>query len=455
MISTIPRFDRSLVRRYDRPGPRYTSYPTALQFTDEADPAELLADCRNTPGPLSVYVHLPFCESLCWFCACTTVITMDQGKADAYLDRLEREIDLTIPFLPADRSLAQLHLGGGSPSFLSVPQIARLGRIVNGRFAPSAHPEFSAELDPRTLSEEKVEVLRSIGFTRASFGVQDVNPEVQAAIHRVQPDAMNRKVLGWIRSAGFESINIDLVYGLPKQTPETFAKTLDAAVDYDPDRIALFSYAHVPWVAPAQKIVERSVLPAAETKLDLLEMAVERLTNAGYVFIGMDHFAKADDPLAIAAADGALHRNFQGYTTLGDLNLTAFGMSSISQSARAYRQNHKDLRDYSKAVEDGHLPIARGYRLTPRDELRRDVIMELMCRFRLDLDKAAAEHGVDAREEFADARERLAPMEEDGLVEWHGNALAVTPPGRFIIRNIAMAFDTYARPAENRHARTI
>ena len=455
MISITPRFDRSLVKKYDRPGPRYTSYPTALQFTDEADPADLLADCRGTPGPLSAYVHLPFCESLCWFCACTTVITLDQGKADAYLDCLEREIDLMDPYLPADRSLAQLHLGGGSPSFLSAPQIARLGQILGGRFASAPDPEFSAELDPRTLNEEKVDVLRSIGFTRASFGVQDVNPEVQLAIHRVQPDAMNRKVLGWVRSAGFESINIDLVYGLPKQNPETFSKTLDAAVDYDPDRIALFSYAHVPWVAPAQKIVERSVLPAAETKLDLLEMAVERLTGAGYVFIGMDHFAKADDPLAVAAANGTLHRNFQGYSTLGGLNLTAFGMSSISQSARAYRQNHKDLRDYSAAVDNGRLPIARGYRLSPRDELRRAVIMELMCRFRLDLDKAAAEHGVDPREEFADARERLAPMEEDGLVEWHGNTLAVNPAGRFIIRNIAMAFDSYARPAENRHARTI
>ncbi|MCC5806864.1 MAG: oxygen-independent coproporphyrinogen III oxidase [Opitutales bacterium] len=455
MISTVPRFDRSLVKKYDRSGPRYTSYPTALQFSPAADPAELLDDCRNTPGPLSVYVHLPFCESLCWFCACTTVITLDQGKADAYLDRLEREIDLMDPHLPSDRSLAQLHLGGGSPSFLSAPQIARLGRILGASFTPAPEPEFSAELDPRTLNEEKVDVLRSIGFTRASFGVQDVNPEVQLAIHRVQPDAMNRKVLAWVRGAGFESVNIDLVYGLPKQTTATFANTLDAALDYAPDRIALFSYAHVPWVAPAQKIVERSVLPSAEEKLDLLEMAVERLTGAGYVFIGMDHFAKADDPLAIAAANGTLHRNFQGYSTRGDLNLSAFGMSSISQSARAYRQNQKDLRDYSDAVDNGRLPVARGYRLTPRDELRRTVIMELMCRFRLDLDKAGADHGVDVREEFAAARKNLTPMEEDGLVEWDGNTLAVTPPGRFIIRNIAMAFDTYARPAENRHARTI
>lgn len=455
MISTPPRFDRSLVKKYDRPGPRYTSYPTALHFSPEADTAALLEDCRTTPGPLSAYIHLPFCESLCWFCACTTVITLDQGKADTYLDHLSREIDLMDPYLPEDRSLAQLHLGGGSPSFLTAPQIRRLGRVLADRFAPADDPEFSAEMDPRTLTEEKVEALRAMGITRASFGVQDVNHEVQTAIHRVQPDAMNRTVLAWVRGAGFRAVNIDLVYGLPRQTLATFANTLDAAIDYAPDRIALFSYAHVPWVAPAQKIVERANLPSPEEKLDLLELAVERLTGAGYVFIGMDHFAKENDPLATAAAEGRLHRNFQGYTTRGDLNLSAFGMSSISQSAGAYRQNHKDLRLYAEAIEASRIPLERGYSLTRDDRIRRAVIMELMCRFSLDLDRITETWSLNASEAFAESRERLVPMEADGLVEWEGNRMRVTPAGRFVIRNIAMVFDTHARPAENRHARTI
>ncbi len=450
-----PRFDRSLIEKYDRPGPRYTSYPTALQFSPEVPHAKLLEDCRETAGPLSVYLHLPFCESLCWFCACTTVITLNHGRADAYLDTLEAEMELMKPYLPEDRSLAQLHLGGGSPSFLKAHQLERLGSILRCHFSVAEDPEFSAELDPRTLTEEKVAILRESGFTRASFGIQDVNPEVQVAIHRIQPDSLNRETIGWVRDAGFTSVNIDLIYGLPKQTPASFDATLEAILAYDPDRIALFSYAHVPWVAPAQKILARSTLPSAEAKLDLLELAVARLTQAGYIFIGMDHFAKATDPLALAAQNGSLHRNFQGYSTRGGLNLCAFGMSSISQSGRAYRQNNKDLVAYTKDVSNGRIPLERGYCLSPNDEMRRALIMELMCKFSVDPDAKARKWGMDPDVEFSSTRQQLEVMEADGLIEWSGSRLNVTPSGRFVIRNIAMAFDPHVRIAENRHARTI
>ena len=276
-------FNPDLIQKYNRAGPRYTSYPTALQFHDKVDTADLLRDLKATPGPLSLYLHLPFCESLCWFCACTTVITRNPDRVNGYLDALEKEIQLLAPHLPA-REVAQLHYGGGSPSFLEPEHIRRLNTLLAVHFTDAPNPEKSVELDPRTLTEEKVRAFAEGGFTRASFGVQDVNPAVQQAVHRVQADELNRTAIGWIRTAGFDSLNLDLIYGLPKQTRESFAKTVDTVIEYNPDRIALFSYAHVPWVAPAQKILERSTLPPPEEKLAMFQVALDRLTAAGYVF---------------------------------------------------------------------------------------------------------------------------------------------------------------------------
>lgn len=446
-------FNPDLIQKYNRVGPRYTSYPTALQFHDKVDTADLLRDLKATPGPLSLYLHLPFCESLCWFCACTTVITRNPDRVNGYLDALEKEIQLLAPHLPA-REVAQLHYGGGSPSFLEPEHIRRLNTLLAVHFTDAPNPEKSVELDPRTLTEEKVRAFAEGGFTRASFGVQDVNPAVQQAVHRVQPDELNRTAISWIRTAGFDSLNLDLIYGLPKQTRESFAKTVDTVIEYNPDRIALFSYAHVPWVAPAQKILERSTLPPPEEKLAMFQVALDRLTAAGYVFIGMDHFAKETDELAKAAKAGGLHRNFQGYTTRDGLSLCGLGMSSISQSSRAYRQNFKTLDAYYGALEKNRPPLERGYMLSGTDLLRREIIMGLMCRFCIDIEEVAKAHDTSP-DEFAPALAELETFAQDGLVEIEGWRIHVTPTGRFLIRNIAMVFDAYLRPAENRHARTI
>jgi oxygen-independent coproporphyrinogen-3 oxidase len=446
-------FNPDLIQKYNRAGPRYTSYPTALQFHNKVDTADLLRDLKATPGPLSLYLHLPFCESLCWFCACTTVITRNPDRVNGYLDALEKEIQLLAPHLPA-REVAQLHYGGGSPSFLEPEHIRRLNTLLAVHFTDAPNPEKSVELDPRTLTEEKVRAFAEGGFTRASFGVQDVNPAVQQAVHRVQPDELNRTAISWIRTAGFDSLNLDLIYGLPKQTRESFAKTVDTVIEYNPDRIALFSYAHVPWVAPAQKILERSTLPPPEEKLAMFQVALDRLTAAGYVFIGMDHFAKKTDELAKAAKAGGLHRNFQGYTTRDGLSLCGLGMSSISQSSRAYRQNFKTLDAYYGALEKNRLPLERGYMLSGTDLLRREIIMGLMCRFCIDIEEVAKAHDTSP-DEFAPALAELETFAQDGLVEIEGWRIHVTPTGRFLIRNIAMVFDAYLRPAENRHARTI
>jgi oxygen-independent coproporphyrinogen-3 oxidase len=406
-----------LIAKYNRPGPRYTSYPTAVQFSDTSDTRGYFAECASATGPLSIYIHLPFCESLCWFCACTTVITLNNNLADTYLDHLEREMALTAPLIGADRrTVTQVHLGGGSPSFLSPAQLQRLGQLLQRHFHITADAECSVELDPRTLSREKVEVLASIGFRRASFGVQDVDPAVQKAVHRVQPDTLNRAAISWIREAGFDSLNIDLIYGLPKQSTTSFRRTLETVLSYQPDRFAVFSYAHVPWVAPAQKILERNDLPAAEEKFAMLLLTIDQLTAAGYHYLGMDHFAKADDELFRALADGTLHRNFQGYTTRSGAELCGMGMSAISQSATRYRQNHKTLDAWQNALAEGRLPLARGCSLSSEDLLRRHVIMRIMCSGSIRFADFHASHGIDFTTHFADALQQLQEPAADGLV---------------------------------------
>ncbi len=451
----IPVVEAELVAKYNRPGPRYTSYPTALQFRDDLPPGELLAEATRDQGPLSLYFHLPFCNSLCWFCGCNKVITADRGRADLYLDALERELDLFPAAEGGEREVVQLHFGGGTPNFLTVPQIERLGRLIRSRFRLADGAECGVELDPRFLDLEQVRAFRGIGMQRASFGVQDVNPAVQKAVHRLQPEELNEQAFAWLRSEGFESINVDLIYGLPGQTVESYAETLDRVLAYEPDRLAVFSYAHVPWVSPAQKILERHVLPDAATKIGLLKLVIETLTGAGYVFIGMDHFAKPGDELVLAQQQGTLQRNFQGYSTRGGVEIRGFGVSSISQTRRSYRQNTKTLESWHRALAGGNLPVERGLILTPEDELRRHVIMRLMCDFRLDYRAVGEAWGLDFSRHFARALESLAEMEDDGLVLRREDSLEVTPQGRLFIRNAAMAFDAYLQQGEGRHSRTV
>jgi oxygen-independent coproporphyrinogen-3 oxidase len=447
---------RDLISKYNRPGPRYTSYPTALQFSPVEDPVALLKETMHSTEPLSLYYHLPFCESLCWFCACTTVITCNRDKADLYLDAIEKEMDMTLPYLNADnRVVNQLHFGGGSPSFQTPVQLDRLCSDIRKRFNFSPNAEISAELDPRTLTEEKVKVLASHGFNRASFGVQDVDPKVQKAVHRIQPDEMNRQCIKWVRDAGIQSVNVDLIYGLPFQTVESFRQTLETVLTYSPDRLAVFSYAHVPWVAPAQKILERSTLPDPEVKFAMLLETIDMLTSNGYVYIGMDHFAKEGDELSNALRDGGLHRNFQGYTTMAGLEMCGFGMSSISQNGVSYRQNQKDLEDWHQAIDANRLPAHKGYHMTDEDRLRKDVIMSIMCSGDIRYQKFNDKFGINFEEHFAGAIQSLQEPSEDGLVTFKEGGFKVTEEGRLLLRNIAMPFDEYLQAGPGRHAKTI
>lgn len=439
-----------LISRYNRPGPRYTSYPPAVHFSEKVSRERLLAEIGSGQGPLSLYFHLPFCESLCWFCGCNTITTRNHGQADGYLDLLERELALTAEHLGAgadglcERPVVQLHFGGGTPNFLSPEQILRLGGMIarHFRFAPDA--ERGVELDPRRLSAAQVEAFAAIGMNRASFGVQDCEPKVQEAIHRVQSRRHNEQAMQWLRASGFESVNVDLIYGLPHQSPESFTRTLEEVLRLDPDRFAVFSYAHVPWLRPAQKNLEKGgALPGPQQKVELLSLVLRRLSAAGYRAIGMDHFARPQDELCRAQEQGTLQRNFQGYSTRADCEIVAFGVSSISQTPRSYRQNHKDLREYRAALEAGVLPLERGYLLSDEDVLRRTTIMQLMCNLELDYAAMSARLGVDFADHFAGALAALRPFADDALVTLEPDRLRVTPLGRWFIRNIAMCFDAY------------
>jgi oxygen-independent coproporphyrinogen-3 oxidase len=457
-VST-PKIDLDLIRKYNVAGPRYTSYPPATQFQADvtAERIEALVRENNTTArDLSLYFHLPFCYSLCWFCGCTTVITADESASGRYLGYLEKELNLIHPLLNKDRKVVQLHFGGGSPTFLQPDELRRLGAMIRERFQFAPEIEAGVEIDPRRLVPDHVQACAEIGFNRASLGVQDHNPEVQQAIHRIQPFEMTQRSVEWIRRAGFPSLNIDLIYGLPYQTPESFEKTLEEVLTLQPDRFAIFNYAHVPWLKPAQKIVESKVLPSPETKLQILKLTIERLGAAGFVYIGMDHFAKADDELAVAQRQGTLQRNFQGYSTRGGSDIYAFGMSSISQSDHAYWQNRKELPEYYAALDAGQLPWTRGYVLTEDDRIRRRVIMQIMCNLGVDYAAISKELGIDFAKHFERELTSLGDMETDGLLVRTGQSLKITDLGRLLVRNIAMRFDAYLpRESERRFSRTV
>lgn len=457
--SSLNGFDPALVRKYNQPGPRYTSYPTAPHFRDDIPDENLLAEClessRNNPR-ISLYIHLPFCETACWFCGCTRVISRDRNKADIYLDYLEKEIALTLPHLAPDCRVTQIHFGGGTPTFLTPEQIERLGRILRSSFTIDADCERGVEIDPRRLSREHISALAAIGCNRASLGVQDLTPEVQQAINRIQPMEQTAQAIEWLRAENIHSINVDVIYGLPLQTVESFHATMEALIGLAPDRFAVFSYAHVPWIKPAQKIFDhRNNLPDADTKLLILQETVHQLTAAKYQYIGMDHFAREDDELSVARRNGTLQRNFQGYSTRGGVDICALGMSAISQTANTYRQNLKEIDEYYSAIDTQKVPVSKGYFLSHDDHIRRTTIMQLMCNLHVDFDDLSQRLNINFADYFKDAIQALTPLRDDGLVHVTPSSISVTQSGRFLLRNIAMPFDAYLYKAKARHSKTV
>jgi oxygen-independent coproporphyrinogen-3 oxidase len=452
--------DLGLVRKHAVPAPRYTSYPPANRFTDAVDHGALedaiRDDNRPGAGPISLYFHLPFCESLCWYCGCNTIITRRHASAAEYIDDLEREIAMIARRVDRRRPVSQVHFGGGTPTFLSPEELARLGLAIHGSFFLSPGCEFGVEIDPRRLTEDHVEALRVIGANRASLGVQDTDPEVQLAIHRWQPKELNAQAVGWLRNKGFTSINVDLIYGLPRQTEATFARTIDDVLALGPDRLSVFGYAHVPWMKPAQRIFEtRNQLPTPEQRLAMFAVAHAKLAAAGYVDIGLDHFARPDDELAVAQRNGTLHRNFQGYSTAADASLYGLGVSSISSTENTYRQSFKDRADWRRAIALDRLPVERGLVLTADDRRRRAVIMGIMCDRRIDFSALAAELGVDPAEAFAPEIASLSDLEADGLVARTGSGVSVTPRGVPFLRVIAARFDPTVVQGQGRHSQTV
>ena len=450
--------DLDLIRKYDRPGPRYTSYPSAIHFSPSylSEVKSQIAENNTTARNLSLYVHLPFCRSMCWYCGCNTVITRSKTASSEYLKYLELEIELVSKLTHPDRRVVQLHFGGGTPTFLKPDELRSLGKLLRDHFQFTPSPEAAVEIDARALSLEQVQALRDAGFNRASFGVQDDNLEVQKAIHRIQSFEQTAEAVERVRAAGFCSISFDLIYGLPLQTEQSFSETLDHVLSLQPNRMAVYSYAHVPNVKPAQRLLERVGLPGADVKLELLRITVEKLQDAGYVYVGMDHFARHDDELALAHKSGTMHRNFQGYSTQAPADVYGFGLSAISQTRGAYWQNEKTLSEYYRRLSENQLPWHTGYVLNEDDRIRSTVIMSLMCDLKVDF---AAIHGpvnFDYRSYFASSLTALRCFEEDGLVSFHGDTLEVSQAGRFVIRSIAMQFDGYltTRPFAS-YSRTI
>ena len=438
-------WDLALIQKYNYSGPRYTSYPTALEFSDQYGESQFHQAVACYPDrPLSLYVHIPFCHKLCYFCGCNKIVTRQQHKADQYLDALEQEIIHRAPLF-AGRTVKQLHWGGGTPTYLNKAQISRLMNLLRGAFNFSNEMEISIEVDPREIELDVLDHLRAEGFNRLSMGVQDFNKEVQRLVNREQDEAFIFALLNHAREIGFTSTNIDLIYGLPKQTPESFAYTLQRVAELNPDRLSVFNYAHLPTLFAAQRKIKEADLPTAQQKLDILQQTIGSLMQTGYQFIGMDHFARPDDELAIAQREGVLHRNFQGYTTQGDTDLLGLGVSAISMIGDSYAQNYKELKQYYQYVDERGDALWRGLALTHDDCIRRDVIKALICNFRLDFSAVEQQWQLDFADYFAEDLNLLAPLAKDGLVDIDEKGIQVTPKGRLLIRNICMCFDVYLR----------
>lgn len=453
------QFDADIIRKLSISGPRYTSYPTADRFQADfgyGNFLEALAALKMRGGrrPLSLYIHIPFCDTICYYCACNKVVTKDRSKAATYLSYLKQEVELQGKLFSGMNRIEQLHFGGGTPTYLSDRQMGELMAHLrrNFEFASDEEGEYSIEIDPRTVSRERVQSLRAQGFNRISLGVQDFDPEVQKAVNRMQPEAETLAVMDAAREAGFRSISIDLIYGLPKQSMQTMQQTLDKVVSASPDRIALYNYAHMPHLFKPQRRILEQDMPDAAVKLDMLALCIGRLTAAGYVYIGMDHFAKPDDDLAVAQRQGRLHRNFQGYSTRAEADLVACGVSAISSVGGTYSQNEKTLDAYYEKLDEGKLPIARGIKLSTDDMLRRIIIQMLMCHFELSIASVEMSYPIAFRTYFAAELEQLAQFEADGLVVIDDEWLSVTLKGRLLIRNICMVFDRYLNAARAQSA---
>ena len=457
----MPLWDESLINRYDLSGPRYTSYPTALEFRENYDVDELRKDAaasRKAGKEISLYSHLPFCAHLCYYCACNKVITRKRDSAAPYVERLLLEAKRQADLFGADRTVQQLHWGGGTPTFLPEPQMRDLMAGLRDIFRITENPQrdYSIEIDPREVTDNTLATLSELGFNRISLGVQDINPDVQKAVNRVQPLEMTRAVLNEARRLGFGSINLDLIYGLPLQTPASFSATLDAILDLSPDRLSVFSYAHLPQRFYPQTRIREEDLPPPSDKLKILRQTIETLLEAGYEYIGMDHFAKPDDSLAIAQKEGSLHRNFQGYTTHADCDLVSLGVSAIGQTEHAYFQNERELAHYESRIDQGDLAITKGVRLSTDDRLRRWVIRELICHFRMSRRTFSDQWGEDWDAYFAPEMQRLQRLQQDHLVHDDGSTITVTGQGRLLIRAICQIFDRYRKQdADTRFSRII
>jgi oxygen-independent coproporphyrinogen-3 oxidase len=446
-------FDAQLIRRYDKAGPRYTSYPTAVAFTpftaDEYKAHAYLSNEDPIPLPLSLYFHIPFCDTICFYCACNKIATKDRSLSERYLRYLFKEIEMQAALYDPDRQVEQLHWGGGTPTFLNHEEMRALMAKTRQHFRLYDNDEgdYSIEIDPRSVTAETIQVLREIGFNRFSLGVQDVNERVQIAVNRVQPIEQTQAVIEACRQYGAKSISVDLIYGLPFQTVDSFRETLDTILELSPDRLSIFNYAHLPHLFKPQRRINENDLPSADTKLQIMQLAVEHLTAQGYVYIGMDHFAKPDDELALAQANGTLHRNFQGYTTHADCDLIAMGVSSISSVAESYSQNAKTLDEYYAALDKDQFPVIRGITLNEDDVIRREVIQQLACHFQLSFAEIETQFNLNFADYFAQELSELAAMAQDGLLGLDAEGLVVTPRGRFLIRNICMVFDVSLRAA--------
>ena len=449
--------DPVLIRKYDVSGPRYTSYPTADRFVEAFGETELRQwlGKRNIGAisqPLSVYVHLPFCDTLCYYCACNKVITRDRTRSAKYIKYLEKELALLGPLLGNDRETCQVHWGGGTPTFLAREEMASLMRTLRERLE-FRDPECSIEVDPRRLEPGTLAFLAQQGFNRVSIGVQDFDAHVQRAVHRIQSEEVTRAAVAEARASGFRSVNLDLIYGLPKQTVEGFSATLDKVIALSPDRIALYSYAHLPTLFKPQRRIAEADLPSGEAKLQIMTLAINRLRSEGYVYIGFDHFARPDDALAVAQAQGRLQRNFQGYSTHADCDMLGLGISSIGRVGPTYYQNVKNLKDYYALLDEGRLPVVKGMELSPDDLVRRTVIHALACNFHVSFEAIELAYHVDFPSYFRRELEDLQKLAADGLVELKPGAILVTPKGRLMVRTVCMVFDRYLREKREQSAK--
>ena len=456
-MDSLLAFDPKLIRRYDTAGPRYTSYPTVKQFHERFDETAYREHAARTnsdypPTPLSLYIHLPFCATICYYCACNKIVTKDRSRSAPYVERLVQELALQGVLFDRARRIEQLHWGGGTPTFLNHDEMRALMDATRAHFTlhDDDQGEYSIEVDPRHVDEDTVVLLRGLGFNRMSIGVQDFDPTVQSAVNRIQSEAQTLAVLESARARGFRSINMDLIYGLPHQTAATFTRTLDKVIAMRPDRLAVYNYAHLPDLFKPQRRINAHDLPSPAEKLNILQTAINRLSQAGYIYIGMDHFALPDDELAVAQRAGTLQRNFQGYSTRAGCDLVSIGTTAIGKIGNAYSQNTHAVEDYYMTLDAGQLPIRRGFVLSQDDLLRRDVIMELLCRFTLDIGAIERRHHIEFWRYFAPELTKLEAMQADGLIEFDQSTIQAQPVGKLLIRNIGMVFDRYLR---EEHAR--